>query len=88
MVTLFEASSAFTVILNDVPAGVLLTAVSENWAAAPALTAIGLDVPVNEPLIVVMVWLPAVFRVTENVPVPFVNVESGGSTAWTSLLVN
>ena len=32
-------------------------------------------------------WRPVVFRVTVNMPVPLVSVESDGSTAWPSLLV-
>lgn len=78
---MFEPSSAFTVILNEAPAAVLFTAVIESNVAAPALTVIELEVPVSVPLVAVMVWLPAVFRVTEKVPVPFVNIEPGGNTA-------
>ena len=85
---MFEPSSAFTVILNEVPAAVLFTAVIESNVAAPALTVIELDVPVSVPLVAVTVWAPAVFRVTENVPVPFVSIELGASTACESLLVN
>jgi hypothetical protein len=34
----------------------------------------------------VIVWEDAVFNVTAKVPVPFVSVESGGRTAWLSVL--
>jgi len=37
--------------------------------------------------VAVMVWLPAVCRVAENVPTPLVNVELAGSVAEPSLLV-
>jgi hypothetical protein len=89
---LFEASSAFTVILNDVPAATLAEeGVNENCVAtAEALTLIELDMPVIDAVAVslaVTVWLPAVFNVTENVPVPFVSFESAGNAAWLSVLV-
>jgi hypothetical protein len=44
------------------------------------------DIPVAVS-VAVTVCAPAVFNVTENVPVPSVNVEFAGSTAWLSLLV-
>jgi len=61
-----------------------------KWVAAPALTAMALDVPVIAVLTVsvaVMVWLPAVLSVAEKVPAPLVNVEFAGNTAAGSLLV-
>lgn len=57
-------------------------------AAEP--TVIPLEVPVMEAVkvsVAVMVWLPKVFRVAENVPVPLVRAEFAGSEAWTSVLV-
>ena len=58
--------------------------------AAADETAICFEVPVIEELTVsvaVMVRLPAVFSVAENVPVPLVKVESAGNVAAPSLLV-
>jgi hypothetical protein len=58
--------------------------------AVPALTTIAPEVPVIDEVTVsvaVMVWLPAIFSVAENVPVPFVSVVFAGSTAWLSVLV-
>jgi hypothetical protein len=49
------------------------------------------DVPVIEATaasVALMVWLPLVFSVTENVPIPFVNGEFAGRMACASLLVN
>jgi hypothetical protein len=37
--------------------------------------------------VVVIVWLPAVFRVAEKVPTPSVTGELAGSKAWVSVLV-
>jgi hypothetical protein len=37
--------------------------------------------------VALMVWLPAVFKVAENVPVPFVSTASAGSEAAASVLV-
>src|SRR5207248_1386112 len=59
--------------------------------AAAGATAIVFDVPVSEAVVVsdaVIVWLPAVRRVAENVPVPLDTVESAGSDACASLAVN
>ena len=59
-------------------------------AAAPELTAIVPEVPVIDPLTVsvaVMVRLPAVLKVAENVPEPLLSVELAGSTAAPSVLV-
>jgi hypothetical protein len=89
---LFEASSAVKVKLKGVPMVAVAGAITEKWVAAPLvlLTAIELEVPVIEAVTVsvaVMVWAPVVFNVAEKVPVPFVSVVLGGSTAWASVLV-
>ena len=58
--------------------------------AAAGLTVIVFEVPVIEPVTVsvaVMVRAPAVLSVAENVPTPFVNVESAGNVAAPSVLV-
>jgi len=76
-------------MLKEVPAvGLLEDAVIESPANAAGLTVIALDVPVNVPLNTVIVWLPEVFSVTENVPVPFVSAPPAGNTALASELVN
>jgi hypothetical protein len=65
-------------------------AVVDVVVAVPALTMTVLLVPVIDEVAVsvaVIVWFPAVFNVAENVPVPFVNVESAGNTAAPSLAV-
>src|SRR5205085_111567 len=65
-------------------------ALTTKWVAAAALTAIALLVPVMLGVTVsvaVIVWLPAVFNVALNVPVPFVSVESAGSVAAPSVPV-
>jgi hypothetical protein len=62
----------------------------EKSVAAAEPTLIALETPVTEGLaasVAVMVWLPRVFNVAENVPVPFASVESTGSVAWPSVLV-
>jgi hypothetical protein len=46
------------------------------------------DVPLILPSDTVIFWLPAVPKVIENVPVPFVRVELAGSFANLSVLVN
>ena len=54
------------------------------------LTSIPPWVPVSVALTVsvaVIAWVPAVFRVALNEPVPLVSVVSAGRTAWLSLLV-
>jgi hypothetical protein len=87
----FEAVSAVTVMLNIDPAVAFAGAVTLKCVAAfEALTVIVPDEPVIEAVTVSVaatVCAPAVFRVTENVPTPFVNVEFAGSTAAPSLLV-
>ena len=65
-------------------------AVTLKWVAAAGLTVIVPDVPVIEEVTVsvaVIVWVPAVFSVTENVPAPLVSVELAGNVATPSLLV-
>jgi hypothetical protein len=55
-----------------------------------AVTTIGPEVPVIVEVTVsvaVIVWLPVVFRVTENVPVPLPKPVLGGKTACPSVLV-
>jgi hypothetical protein len=46
------------------------------------------DVPVIVPLEAVIFWLPAVPKVIENVPVPFISTEPAGSFAELSVLEN
>ena len=58
--------------------------------AGGGLTEMAPEVPVIEPFAVsvaVTVWLPAEFKVAENVPVPLVSVEFCGSAADKSELV-
>ena len=76
--------------LKAVPAAVLTGAVTLKCVPADAVTLVGLDALVIEPLTVsvaMMVCEPAVFNVALNVPKPFVNVAFAGNTAWPSLLV-
>ena len=59
-------------------------------AGVPEPTVITFEVPVIVVVTVsvaVMVWLPAVFKVAGNVPLPFVNVVFAGNTASGSVLV-
>ena len=84
---LLNWSSAVTVKLKAVPAVADAGADTAKCVAAAALTAIAFDVPVIDGVTVsvaVIVWFPGVFNVAENVPVPFVTVESAGSTATAS----
>ena len=70
----------------DTLAGVGATVIVCNTA----VTAIKPEVPVIVPFTVfvaVTVWLPAVFNVTWNVPVPLARIEFAGSTAAPSVLV-
>ena len=65
-------------------------ALTKKCAAAAALTFTVPLLPVIGRLTVsvaVIVWLPAVFSVTLNVPVPLVSVALAGRTAAASLLV-
>ena len=76
--------------MKAVPAVSGDTAVITNLVAAAALTVTVPDVPVMDDVVVsvaVIVWFPAVFSVAENVPTPFVNVESAGNVDPPSLLV-
>ena len=87
---LLNWSSAVTVKLNAVPLVADAGADTEKWVAAPPDTVIVFDVPVIELVVVsvaVMVWLPAVLSVAENVPTPLVSVAFAGNTAWPSVLV-
>ena len=72
------------------PAVAVPGAESARLAAVPGFTVMAEVEPVSVPFtvsIAVMVWLPAVFSVAENVPVPLVNVELAGRTACPSVLV-
>ena len=74
--------------MKDVPGLVVLGVETEKWVAG-SLTSIADEVPVIEAVTVSVaatVWLPAVPRVAEKVPVPFVSLELAGSTARLSLL--
>jgi len=88
--TLFQASSAVTVKLKEVPAAAA-GALTDKLVAAPGLMLIELEVPLIEWVTVsvaVMVCGPAVFKVAEKVPIPLVSVELAGERmAWGSLLV-
>ena len=88
--TLLLASKARTVKVNALPAVADAGAETEKCVAGLAATLIVFDVPVIEEFAVsvaVMVWLPAVRSVAENVPVPFDRVEFAGNVAAPSLLV-
>jgi predicted RNA-binding protein with TRAM domain len=79
-----------TVTLKAVPTVSGDAAETTNLVAAAAFTVIVPDVPVMEDVTVsvaVIVRFPAVFSVAENVPTPFVNVESAGKVAEPSVLV-
>ncbi len=61
-----------------------------SGVAGIAVIPIAFDVPVIELLpvsVAVIVWLPVVLRVAENVRTPLVSVESAGSVALGSLAV-
>src|SRR4029077_19258169 len=63
---------------------------TESEKLGGALTVMPLELPVTAPFTVsvaVIVWLPPVFNVTANVPVPLVRVVFAGNTACESLLV-
>jgi len=75
---------------NATPAAAEAGVETTKCAAPAALRAMALEVPVIAAFtesVAVMVWLPAVLRVVENVPVPFVNVEFAGKGAAGSVLV-
>ena len=83
-------SCAVTVMLNAVPAATFAGADTKKCVAAPEPTVMLLEVPVIVLVTVsvaLMVWLPDVFKVTENVPVPLVRVEFAGKIACVSELV-
>ena len=76
--------------MKAVPAVCGVGAVTTKCVAAPAFTVMELDVPVTDELTVsvaVMARVPGVLSVTENVPVPLVNVEFAGNVAAPSVLV-
>ena len=78
----FPSSSNVAVWLSR---AVVMLPVDTNLA-----TSIEFELPVMEVVTVsvaLMVWLPTVFSVAEKLPVPFVSIESGGKTAWLSVLV-
>ena len=83
-------SSAVTVKLNAVPLVAVVGAESVKCLAGPLETTIAAEVPVIEGVVVsvpVIVWLPAVTSVPENVPAPLVNVAFTGNVADPSELV-
>jgi hypothetical protein len=87
---LLLASSAFTVTLTGVPAVAVEGAVTDKCVAG-GVTETALEVPVMDAFAVslaVTVRLPAVLKVTENVPTPLVSFEFAGRTAALSVLVN
>ena len=89
------ASSAVTVTSRAVPAIVCVGScpvapVNEKCVAVPAPTLIDEETPVIDEVTVsvaVTVWVPAVSRVTEKVPAPFIKVVSADSLAAPSVLV-
>jgi hypothetical protein len=86
---LLNESSAVTVKLNGVPVlAVEVAGETESLDAGAEPIGMELEVPVSKSVpVTVTVWGPAVFNVTDPVPVPFVIVELAGSTAWASELV-
>ena len=84
-----EASRAATVKLKAAPAVAEEGALTEKCVAPPAFTPI-VALPVIDAVTVsvaVRVWLPAVFSVAENAPVPLLSVESAGNVAAPSELL-
>jgi len=76
--------------LNALPVVAEAGAETVKWVAAPALTVMEFDVPVIEAFsasVPVMIRLPAVASVADNVLVPFVNVVFAGNVAAPSLEV-
>ena len=66
------------------PAVPLAGMATAKWVTAPAVIVSAFDVPVIvlwTVSVAVMVWLPAVSRVSLKVPTPLVSVTSAGSTA-------
>src|SRR6267143_6058420 len=87
---LLFTSNAVTVKLNADPAVADAGAETAKCVADSTVTAIVLEVPAIDGVTVsvaVRVWFPAVFKVAENVPTPFVKIEFAGKTAPPSLLV-
>ena len=83
-------SRAVTVKLKEVPAGVLLGALTMKCVAAVVETKMFPVWPVMLLVTVsvaVIVWLPGVCSVALKVPVPLVSVLSAGNVAAPSLLV-
>ena len=89
MTVLPLVSCAFTVKLTAVPEVADVGAENANLVAAPGLSEMGPEVPEIAVLVsvAVMVWLPEVLKVVENVPMPLVRVEFAGSVAAESVLV-
>ena len=89
MTVLPEASSAVTLTVIGVP--VMAEEGAETTSVeAETVTVMVALVPVIELFTVsvaVMVWVPAISKVTENVPTPLVRVELEGKTAWLSVEV-
>ncbi len=81
---------AVTVTDTGVPATVVDGPDTTKCVAVDGATTTLPEVPVTEPVTVsvaVTVCEPAVFRVTEKLPVPSVRVASAGSPAWGSVEV-
>ena len=77
-------------MLKGVPAVAAPGAEISKWVAVIGPTVMVPDVPLIVAVTVsvaVTVWLPAVFRVTWNTPVPLESVEFAGNTAAPSVLV-
>jgi hypothetical protein len=84
-----ELSIAVTVKLKDVPVVAEAGALTPK-CIAPVATLIELLTPVSVALdvsVAVMVWLPGVLNVAENVPWPAESIALDGNKAWASVLV-
>ena len=87
---LLNWSSAVTLKLIAVPAVAVPGAVTLKCVVVAAFTVMAPEVPLIVEVTVsvaVMVRLPVVFNVAENVPAPFVSVALAGNDAAASLLV-
>jgi len=85
---LLFASWASTVALKEVPAvAVVGTVLNTSFVAAPGLTVIAGEVTVYTPLVAVIVYDPAVFRVTEKDLVPLTIAAAAGGVAAASVVV-
>ena len=85
---MLKGSTAVTVKLNGLPVlAVAGVAETESVDAVSGPMEIAPEVPVREP-VAVMVCGPAVFSVTDAVPVPLAMVALAGKTAFGSELVN